>query len=59
MMAEEAGERSRLEIPQSSAAEGSLGRSVASGLLSAVFKPVEEEDDRLLRNQVSLNPSGD
>ena len=25
----------------------------------AVFEPVEDEDDRLLRNQVSLNPSGD
>jgi len=25
----------------------------------AVFEPVEDEDDRLLRNQLSLNPSGD
>ena len=65
-MAEEAGERSRSETPQSSAAEGSLGRSVASGLLSAVVGPwllledmqTEELYDYLRKNVDDYDPFG-
>ena len=63
-MAEEADERSRSETPQSSEAEGSLGRSVASGLLSAVVGPwllledmqTEELYDYLRKNVDDYDP---